>query len=105
MANVGWVHDILYSKPIGTADGWFNLPNPWVTDAPGILTWHFLHGNYAALNSHVYVNGLDISGIHHESAAGTAGSIFCPEGVQVSFSTDASLGHWSYRRFHRDGVS
>lgn len=103
MANTGWVaSEVMPSKVNVYSNGdWFDIPNPWTTDAPGVLGYR-MDGWDIGGDVDVIMDGLVVAGTHTEGYRGFCGTCFCPQGVQVQHSArGGSTVWWRYWRMHR----
>ena len=99
--NEGWITDIAASKYGSfTNEGWFDIPNGWVTDAPGMVVMQAGSASGWGNDYELHVGGSRVYAMHQVTDWGGIGSCICPKGVTINASASNGVLSLKYMRMN-----
>ncbi len=97
----GWVSNrVASSLSIWASGGWFDIPNGWVSDAPGIVAIHA--GSTKSLDVTLSTNGQVEAETHQgNSARGWCKTTLVGAGTTINFGVGGDRGWFDWCKFRR----
>ncbi|EIC3047325.1 hypothetical protein LAB19_001659 [Salmonella enterica subsp. enterica serovar Manhattan] len=80
--------------------GWFDIPNGWVADAFGVVSFRNNTANGNGGDSELYLHGFCVSGSHMGYDWGYTHSCVTPQGAPITVGASHGIGWLRYRRLN-----
>lgn len=78
--------------------GWFDIPNGWVADSFGVVSFRANSADHQGGDSELYLHGFCVSGSHMGFDWGYSHSCVTPRGAPITVSANRGVGWLRYRR-------